>query len=308
MADNRSQVMTLAKVLVAAAWADGQITDEERNNLKDIVYHLTDTGVQLTAQDWLRLEMYMDSPVGDAERERLVADLIDVVNNPSEKQYVIEALEQIARADGEANPHELEIIEGIESAIQGTDTGIMDGLNRLLGGALHRRSTALASAPNRDAYFDDFLSNKVYFEVNQRLQSEGKSLDLPDRELRIMGLAGGLMARIANVDRTITDEEFEAMSSRIAEYWSVDRETAVFIATVAVSSLDVNYDYYRMTREFGTETTLEERRTFLEVLFQVAAADGSVSFEETEEIRLVARGINVNHQDFIKAKMAVIAA
>ena len=76
---------------------------------------------------------------------------------------------------------------------------------------------------------------------------------------------------------------------------------------MAVSSLDVNYDYYRMTREFATSTTLEERQRFLVALLQIAAADGGVSFEETEEIRLVSRGINISHQDFINAKLEVKA-
>jgi len=58
-----------------------------------------------------------------------------------------------------------------------------------------------------------------------------------------------------------------------------------------------------MTREFATSTTLEERQRFLVALFQIAGADGAVSFDETEEIRLVALGINVSHEDFINAKL-----
>ncbi len=52
----------------------------------------------------------------------------------------------------------------------------MDGLNRLLGGALQRRSAAVNSAPNRDAYYEDFLKNKVYYEVNRQLREEGNRL------------------------------------------------------------------------------------------------------------------------------------
>jgi hypothetical protein len=35
----------------------------------------------------------------------------------------------------------------------------------------------------------------------------------------------------------------------------------------------------------------------------IAGADEGISFDETEEIRLVQRGINVSHQDFIDAKL-----
>ena len=305
MSNNHSGMLTLAKVLIAAAWADGEVTVEEQNCLKDIIFHLTDTGGSLTAQEWTVLEMYMDSPVGDAERARLVADLQDAVRSPDEKQFVLDGLQQMAMADGVTDEEEQRIIQEIERAVEDSEVGFMDSLNRFLGGAMQRRSTAVKNAPNREAYYDDFLKNKVFYEVSLRLREEGKSLELPEAEMRKLGLAGGLMARIAKVDRTVTDEEFEVMAQAFEEHWQLPRESAVFVANVAVSSLDVSYDYYRMTREFATETTLEERQAFLVALFRIAAADGEVSFEETEEIRLVSRGINVTHQDFINAKLKV---
>lgn len=307
MANYRSSMLTLAKVLIAAAWADGEITVEEQNCLKDIVFHLTDTGQPLTGQEWSVLEMYIDSPVGDAERARLVADLQDAIRTPEERQFVLDAMQQMAIADGVTDKEEQHIIQEIELAVEDSEVGFMDSLNRFLGGAMQRRSAAVKNAPNREAYYDDFLKNKVYYEVNLRLRNEGRSLELPEAEMRKLGLAGGLMARIAKVDRTVTDKELDVMVRVLEEHWELPRESAVFVANVAVSSLDVTYDYYRMTREFATETTLEERQGFLVVLFRIAAADGGVSFEETEEIRLVSRGINVTHQDFINAKMEVKA-
>jgi uncharacterized tellurite resistance protein B-like protein len=303
MANNRNNLLTLAKVLIAAAWADGEITVDEKNCLKDIIFHLTDTGTPLSGQEWALLEMYMDSPIETAERARLVADLQDAISNSAEKQFVINALEQMALADGVSEVEEQRIIREMEEAINNSETGVMDGLNRLLGGALQRRSAAVKSAPNRDAYFDDFLKNKVYYEVSRQLEAEGKSLDLPNEEIRKLGLAGGLMARIANVDQTVSDDELNAMARMIGQHWELTPEAAEFVANVAVSSLDVNYDYYRMTREFATSTTAEERQRFLVALFVIAGADKDVSFEETEEIRLVSRGINVTHQDFIDAKL-----
>ena len=110
MANNRSGMMTLAKVLIAAAWADGEITIEEQNCLKDIIFHLTDAGHPLTGQEWSLLEMYMDSPVEDAERARLVADLQDAVRTPEERQFVLDALQQMALADGVTDEEEQRII------------------------------------------------------------------------------------------------------------------------------------------------------------------------------------------------------
>lgn len=303
MPDNRSRILSLAKVLIAAAWADGEVSLEEKNCLKDIIFIILDGAAPLSSQDWSMLELYMDSPIGDAERARLVADLQSSIRTPEEKAFVIDALNQMMFADGHADNDEERVVMEIEQAVSDSEVGLMDSLNRLMGGALQRRSTAVANAPNREAFYEDFLKNKVYYEVSRRLREEGGSIHLTDEELRKLGLAGGLMARIAKVDRVVSDEERRAMVKLLEDHWQLDHEPAEFVADVAVSSLDLNYDYYRMTREFAAETTPEERRQFLVVLFLVASADGSVSFDETEEIRLVSRGINLTHKDFIDAKL-----
>ncbi len=62
-------------------------------------------------------------------------------------------------------------------------------------------------------------------------------------------------------------------------------------------------DFYRLVREFAEVTTDDERRRFLDALFGVAAADGAATFEEIEQIRLVALGLKLSHAEFIEAKM-----
>jgi uncharacterized tellurite resistance protein B-like protein len=303
MANHRDRMMTLAKVLIASAWADGEITIEEQNCLKDIIFHLSDPNAPLSAQEWEMLEMYIEAPVGAEERARLVADLQDAIQSSSERQYVLDALQQMALADGVSGAEEQQVINEVSEAVRQADNGLLDGLNRLLGRSMNRRSAAVSNAPNRDAYFDDYLKNKVYYETNRILHEQGRSLNISDEEMRKLGLAGGLMARIAKVDEVVSESEFEAMVQIIADIWEVDEETATFMANVAVSSLDVTYDYYRMTREFATSTTLEERRKFLIALFLIAGADDGVSFDETEEIRLVQQGLNITHEEFINAKL-----
>jgi uncharacterized tellurite resistance protein B-like protein len=64
-------------------------------------------------------------------------------------------------------------------------------------------------------------------------------------------------------------------------------------------------DYYRLTREFFTSTTGEERSQFLKVLFSVANADGFVSVKEIEEIRAIANSLRLTHKQFIDAKLTI---
>jgi len=45
--------MTLAKVIIAAAWADDEVSHEEINSLKDLLFRLP----HLEARDWSSLEI-----------------------------------------------------------------------------------------------------------------------------------------------------------------------------------------------------------------------------------------------------------
>ena len=114
------------------------------------------------------------------------------------------------------------------------------------------------------------------------------------------------MAKIAYEDRRVTDTEIAKMIEAIEDNWGLNNEEAAFLAEVAVSSVDVTYDAFRMMRELVTGTTIEERRHVVEVLFAIAAADGDISFDETEEIRLIARSLELTHRDFIDAKLLVL--
>jgi uncharacterized tellurite resistance protein B-like protein len=307
---DRDVILKLARVVIAAAWADGQVTTDEINSLKDLLFRLPqvgyEQGIQLNSQDWARLDMYIETPVGPAERARLVADLQDALTRSDQKDLVLRAVRNMVEADGSLSDSERVVLAEIDQAIESTDVGLMGGLQRLLGGAMARREAAVAGAPNREAYFDDFLRNKVYYVVNQRLQADGTAIDIPDQELRRLGLAGGLMAKVAQVDREVSDAEFNTIVGAIKNFWSLSQEQAALVAEVAVSAVDVTYDTFRMMRELTERTSEEERRQFLRALFAVANADGDISIEETEEIRLIAQGINLTHRDFIDAKLKTL--
>jgi uncharacterized tellurite resistance protein B-like protein len=185
------------------------------------------------------------------------------------------------------------------------DVGVIGQLGRLIRGTVQRRSQVVANAPNREEYFEDFIKNKVYYAVRQRLNLGEVELDIPEADLRKLSLAGGLMARVAHVDREVTEGEFDTMVNALQGSWDITREAAAFVAEVAVSAVSADLDYFRLTRQFSTSTTEDERVRFLDVLFAVADADGRVSYDEIEEIRRIAKSLNLTHKQFIGAKLTI---
>ncbi|HEY70030.1 MAG TPA: hypothetical protein G4O08_05535 [Anaerolineae bacterium] len=301
-APSKKMIMTLAKVIIAVAWADGEMTFEEVNCLKDLLFHLHG----LEARDWASLDIYIENPVGPDERERLLHDLKNMIRTSEEKQLAREALDQMLHADGVVTEREQVVAKEIEEAIESTTTGVFSGVSKLIAGAMDRRSRALARAPNRERDIEEYLRNKVLYGLRQRIHQGDINLDIPEEDLRKLSLAGGLMARVAHVDRHTSEGEFEAMVEAISQGWNLTPREAAYVAEIAVSGASAEVDNFRLTREFFTCTTPEERLQLIHVLFSVASADGDLSFAETEEIRTIAIGFKLTHRQFINAKLKVL--
>lgn len=294
-------VKAIAKVMIAAAWVDGEITQDEINSLKDLLFRLPD----MTASDWSELDIYIETPVGEAERLRLVESLRDQISTPEEKELALSALDELISADGSVTDRERELVEQFKPMLGNADVGLFKPLSRLVRGSLDRHSQSLASAPNREVYLDDFMNNKVFYLVSQRLKMKGEDISVPEGTLRKLSLAGGLMARVAYVDREVSEAEFDAIADILEEKWGVTRVEAALVAEAAVTDVESRTDIYTAARDFFDATDAEERIKFLDVLFAVADGDSFVSYEETEEIRLIANMLKMTHREFIDAKLKI---
>ena len=293
--------MALAKVMIATAWTDGSVTNEEMNSLKDLLFQLP----EMTASDWAELDIYIESPVGEAERTRLVADLQASLKSSQDKELAIIMIDELVNADGEITDEERESVEQIKSAIREANVGVLGSMGNFLGGSVSRRSKAVTNAPNRELYLDDYQKNKVFYNVSRRLELEETGLDIPEKELRRLSLAGGLMARVAYVDHEVQEDEFDSMVSAIQNNWELSDIQAALVAESAVSTITKGLDYYRLSRRFFESTTEDERVHFMDALFAVADADGRVSYEEIEEIRTISTVLKMTHKQFIDAKLKI---
>jgi uncharacterized tellurite resistance protein B-like protein len=292
-------IMALAKVIIAAAWADGKISNQEVNSLKDLLFRLPD----MTARDWAELDIYLESPVAEGERARLVADLQDALGSRADKALARSALEDVLEADGAISPEEEQVLEQIEHALQDVNVSIFGKLGRLVSGPMSRRADGFERVPNREIHIDDFMKNKIFYNVQRRLQESGNADHTPEKVLRKLSLAGGLMARVAYVDQDVNEAEIDHMVGALQEHWGISEQEARLVAEVAVSEIAKNLDYYRLSREFFEITSEKERQQFLDVLFDVAGGDGLATHNEIEEIRRISKMLKLTHRQFIDAKL-----
>ena len=293
--------MELSKLLIATAWADGKLQNEEINSLKDLIFTLEG----LNAEQWAKLEIYMDSPVTSQERDELLGRVLEHVKTEEDKAFVIDTLEKLVGADGIVSDKETEVMNELREAIASTKTGTLTTISRIIKGAKKKRSEQYLASTQREAMIDDFVKNTIYFQLVSDAKKKGIEINLDEPKIRKLCFAGGLMAKVAAVDSEISDEEKEAIKKYLSGLWGLSEVEAELVAEISCQRILKGLDYFRLARGFCECTNYDERRTFLACLFQVANACKKTSYDETEEIRTISQSLKLTHKDFIAAKLTI---
>jgi len=297
MAD-RELATELAKLLIASAWADGELGPEEINCLKDLIFTLG----QFSGEDWSRLQIYMDSPVSDKERRTLLDNVLAEIKTADDKEFVLKSLRRLFCADGVIDDKEMPVLNEFTQAVSGVKTDLFSRLSKMLTSTIDRRKSTYQSGLQREDRIDDFIKNTIYYQ----LESEGKvPADLGAEKVRQLCLAAGLLARVANIDEDISVAERDAIKGVLSRSWGLSELEARAVTDICCHRILKGLDYFRLTRGFFECTTLDARRSFLVCLFKVANASDKVSNDEIEEIRRISDALKLTHADFIAAKLTI---
>jgi uncharacterized tellurite resistance protein B-like protein len=95
------------------------------------------------------------------------------------------------------------------------------------------------------------------------------------------------------------------MTGVLQKKWKLTEEQAQLVVEISHHRIFRGLDGVRLVKRFNNFTTLAERKEFVDCLFAVANAAEKTSFEEIEEIREIAKGLELSHQDFIDAKLRI---
>ncbi len=113
-----------------------------------------------------------------------------------------------------------------------------------------------------------------------------------------------LLVEVMRADSELQPQEQEMILSLLQKHFALSVEEANTLVAEASSSLDEAIDYYRFSKQINDNTSAEQRIEILELLWQLAYADGKLDRYEEHVIRKVADLLYVTHNDFIRAKLA----
>ena len=116
----------------------------------------------------------------------------------------------------------------------------------------------------------------------------------PDRA-RLVASAAYILARAANADLQISDDETAIIEHELQERAALDEATAVLIAEMAKLQANTvgGTEDYVVTREFAKLATDDQKLALVRGCFVISAANGSISAEESTEVNEIAKELDI---------------
>ncbi|NKB80323.1 MAG: hypothetical protein GKS05_00210 [Nitrospirales bacterium] len=300
MAD-KAFILNLGKLLIGAAWVDGTLHHKEVNALKELLFLLPD----ISGEDWMQLELYLVAPVSEEERHQLLQRVLDGMTSAADKTLVLETLSNLVQVDGQMDEAEVAMWETLRRDIEEKRVGLFSHLTRPIRRAVRSRMAHYEGEGRRESRLEDYIKNTVYFQLVTEMDNQGTPLVLSEQEIKKVCLAAGLLARVAWLDQEICEQEEKAMVQSLVKIWGISEKLACLVVQISRVRILKGLDVVRLGRGLRDYTTFEERKTFLRCLFMVANAANKTSNQEIEEIKMIAKTLDLSHQDFIDAKLTI---
>lgn len=135
-------------------------------------------------------------------------------------------------------------------------------------------------------------------ETVRRITRELDRLD-PD-EARYLAAFAFVLARVANSDSLISEDESRRMEEVVRDVGELTEAQAVLVVQIAKSqqSLKGGTENYLVTREFAKISDRDQKERLLHCLFEISAADDSISLVEENEVKTIAAELKFEHPEF----------
>lgn len=124
----------------------------------------------------------------------------------------------------------------------------------------------------------------------------------PDEVRRIATAA--LLIEVARADFAQDAEEEAAMAQLLTGTLALDKTTVDALMSEANDAVDNATSLYEFTRLVNDHYDYDEKCRLIDAMWRVAYADQSLSKYEEHLIRRASELIYVNHEDFIRGKIA----
>ncbi len=282
--------LAMGKIFIALAWADGKVQEEEIKTLKDYLFRLP----MLSERDWASLNIYMEYPVTEEEREFLISEFKLHLSDPQDREFALEGLTRMVLADGKVTKAEERMLRDMRTSMMVAKLGFASNVIRMLRKIFQKRRKLMSNVANREVHLDEYMENQVLFRVKHFMRETNLKWQHDAGWLERVCLMGGLMARMVMIDRILLPEEAREMINLLMQRWNLTREWAETVTMLSLCKEASEMDVRRLAVRFEQTTTDFERRELFQALVQIVKADSEIDPREVKELERMAEFLKVD--------------
>jgi uncharacterized tellurite resistance protein B-like protein len=127
-----------------------------------------------------------------------------------------------------------------------------------------------------------------------------------DSEHALRLATAALLVEMSRQDDQVYKAEREAATAALSEHFGLDMEEVATLYVLAEAEADDATDYYQFTSLLKEHLGQQQKEQVIELLWQVAVADGHIDPYEEHMVRRIAELLYLPHSAFIRAKHRVI--
>ncbi len=130
--------------------------------------------------------------------------------------------------------------------------------------------------------------------------------DLEPERAKYLAAFAYLLGRVARADMSVSETETRTMERIVTEYGGLPAQQAVLVVQLAKTQgvLFGGTENYLVSKEFNGIAGREEKLALLRCLFEVGAADHSISTAESNVIRQIVDELQLEHRDYVTVRSA----
>lgn len=129
--------------------------------------------------------------------------------------------------------------------------------------------------------------------------------DTDDKAHQLQLVTGALLVEVMRADFDASNEERDAMLTLLRDKFSLRSAEAEALVAASEEKADAATSLYEFTGYINDNLDAEQKAKLIELMWEVAFADGRVDRYEDYVVRKVAELIHVPHSTFIQTKLQV---
>lgn len=281
-----SRILTaVGKVIIAIAWADGEIQHQEVECLRALLSELPD----IPAERLDALECLLQRPIEPTEREVIIDEFENLITGHNERNFALYWLDRIIDAKGRRDPQEMKVYESVVSRF------IKRQAESPMGFAETYDYDAEAPVNHDHAVLVEERMEGILLAARALVPQDL----IPDEILRRVLLYGALAARITRADYRIDESEVAQLRDFLLRETGLSVEQGMQLARlILVRQIEEDVEVQQLCVELRERASMEERSRLLDHLICISEQDGIVVDGEMNQIISMAAVMGIDQIDF----------